>query len=112
MMTEHYVQRASAGLIIAEATNVALRSNAWECTPGIFTVEQINAWRLLVDQVHQAGGKIALQLWHGGRVASDSREQPDPPLSPSGVNDNIETITVWGRDEQGLPFCAQLCPAC
>ena len=111
MMTEHYVQRASAGLIIAEATNVALRSNAWECSPGIFTVELINAWRLLVDQVHQAGGKIALQLWHGGRVASDSREQPDPPLSPSGVNDNIETITVWGRDEQGIFRKKTACPS-
>ena len=111
MMTEHYVQRASAGLIIAEATNVALRSNAWECTPGIFTAEQIAAWRVLVDHVHQAGGKIALQLWHGGRVAADNREQPDPPLSPSGVNDNIDTITVWGRDEQGIFRKKTACPS-
>jgi 2,4-dienoyl-CoA reductase-like NADH-dependent reductase (Old Yellow Enzyme family) len=52
--------------------------------------------------VHAAGGRIALQLWHGGRVAADSREQPDPPLSPSGVNDNIEAVTVWGRNEEGI----------
>ncbi|MEO7937846.1 MAG: alkene reductase [Burkholderiaceae bacterium] len=111
MMTEHYVQRASSGLIIAEATNVALRSNAWECTPGIFTQPQIDAWRELVKAVHHAGGKIALQLWHGGRVAADSRDQPDPPLSPSGVNDNIETITVWGRDEQGIFRKKSACPS-
>jgi len=111
MMTEHYVQRASAGLIIAEATNVALRSNAWECSPGIFTPAQIEAWRSLVKAVHVAGGTIALQLWHGGRVASDSRDQPDPPLSPSGVNDNIDAITVWGTDESGIFRKKAACPS-
>ena len=111
MMTQHYVQRASAGLIIAEATNVALRSNAWDCSPGIFTAEQIEAWRSLVTAVHLAGGTIALQLWHGGRVASDSRDQPDPPLSPSGVNDNIDAITVWGTDESGVFRKKAACPS-
>ncbi len=102
MMTEHYVQRASAGLIIAEATNVAPQSNAWECAPGIFYPEQIAVWRSLVTAVHAAGGRIALQLWHGGRVAADRSENPEPPLSPSGVNDNIEAVTVWGRNEEGI----------
>jgi len=76
MMTEHYVQRASSGLIIAEATNVAPQSNAWECAPGIFRPEQIAAWRSLVTAVHAAGGRIALQLWHGGRVAADRSQNP------------------------------------
>jgi NADPH2 dehydrogenase/N-ethylmaleimide reductase len=102
MMTEHYVQRASSGLIIAEATNVAPQSNAWECAPGIFRPEQIAAWRSLVTAVHAAGGRIALQLWHGGRVAADRSQNPEPPLSPSGVNDNIEAVTVWGRNEEGI----------
>lgn len=101
MMTEHYVQRASAGLIIAEATNVAPQSNAWECAPGIFTAEQIAAWRDLVAAVHRAGGRIALQLWHGGRVAADNSAQPVASLSPSGVNDNLEDVTVWGRGAEG-----------
>ena len=101
MMAEHYAQRASAGLIIAEATNVVPQSNAWECTPGIFTREQIDAWRELVDVVHQAGGRIALQLWHGGRVSAARAADATAPLSPSGVNDNLEAVTVWGRNEEG-----------
>jgi NADPH2 dehydrogenase/N-ethylmaleimide reductase len=101
MMIEHYVQRASAGLIIAEATNVAAQSNAWDCAPGIFTPAQIEAWRPLVAAVHAAGGRIALQLWHGGRVAADRSPNPVPSLSPSGVNENLEAITVWGRGDEG-----------
>ena len=96
MMAEHYVQRVSAGLIIAEATNVVPQSIAWDCAPGIFTSEQIDAWAPLVRAVHAAGGRIALQLWHGGRVASDRSANPQPALSPSGVNENLDAITVWG----------------
>ncbi|MGB7542107.1 MAG: alkene reductase [Burkholderiales bacterium] len=102
IMTQHYVQRASAGLIISEATNVVKQSNAWECAPGIYTQAQIDAWQRLVEAVHQAGGRIALQLWHGGRVAADRSPQPVAPLSPSGVNDNIEAVTVWGRNDVGV----------
>jgi len=101
MMVEHYVQRASAGLIIAEATNVVAQSNAWECAPGIFTEAQIEAWRAIVSALHAAGGRIALQLWHGGRVSADRSDRPQAPLSPSGVNDNLEAINVWGRGDDG-----------
>ena len=105
MMAEHYVQRASAGLIISEATNVVVQSNAWECTPGIYTREQIDAWRVLVAAVHAAGGRIALQLWHGGRVAAVNpdhlADEAMEPLSPSGVNDNLNAVTVWGRGADG-----------
>src|SRR5688572_33068355 len=101
MMAEHYVQRACAGLIIAEATNVVPQSNAWECAPGIFTEAQIDAWRGIVSAVHDAGGRIALQLWHGGRVSADRSARPQAPLSPSGVNDNLEAINVWGRGDDG-----------
>ena len=104
-MAEHYVQRASAGLIISEATNVVVQSNAWEYTPGIYTGEQIDAWRSLVAAVHAAGGRIALQLWHGGRVAATnpahSAAGAMEPLSPSGVNDNLDAVTVWGRGADG-----------
>jgi N-ethylmaleimide reductase len=96
MMIEHYVQRASAGLIIAEATNIAPQSLAWDCAPGIYTREQIDLWIKLVRAVHDAGGRIALQLWHGGRVACDRAPSPQPALSPSGVNDHLDAITVWG----------------
>ena len=101
MMIDHYVQRASAGLIIAEATNIVPQSIAWDCAPGIFTGEQIDAWRPLVAAVHAAGGRIALQLWHGGRVACDRSANPRPALSPSGVNENLDEITVWGLGPEG-----------
>jgi len=101
MMAEHYVQRAAAGLIIAEATNVVPQSIAWDCAPGIFTPEQVQAWAKVVRAVHDAGGRIALQLWHGGRVACDRSADPKPALSPSGVNENMEAITVWGAGPEG-----------
>ncbi len=101
MMIEHYVQRASAGLIIAEATNVAPQSLAWDCAPGIYAPEQIDVWIKLVRAVHGAGGRIALQLWHGGRVACDRSAEPQLALSPSGVNDNLDAITVWGLGPEG-----------
>lgn len=111
MMTEHYVQRAAAGLIISEATNVVPQSSAWECSPGIFTRTQADAWRGLVAAVHGAGGRIALQLWHGGRVAADRSARPVPPLSPSGVNDNIDAVTVWGHGESGAFTKLQATPS-
>ncbi|HWI36684.1 MAG TPA: alkene reductase [Burkholderiales bacterium] len=101
MMAEHYVQRAAAGLIIAEATNVVPQSIAWDCAPGIFTQPQIDAWKKVVRAVHDAGGRIALQLWHGGRVACDRSADPKPALSPSGVNENMDAITVWGIGPEG-----------
>jgi len=101
MMIEHYVQRASAGLIIAEATNVVPQSLAWACAPGIYNREQIQAWAKLVRAVHDAGGRITLQLWHGGRVACDRTSAPQLALSPSGVNDDLDAITVWGLGPEG-----------
>ena len=96
MMTEHYVQRAASGLIIAEATNVVPQSIAWDCAPGIYSREQVEMWAKLVRAVHDADGRIALQLWHGGRVACDRSPAPQLALSPSGVNDDLDAITVWG----------------
>ena len=111
MMAEHYAQRAAAGLIIAEATNVVPQSIAWDCAPGIFTDEQIAAWRPLVAAVHAAGGRIALQLWHGGRVACDRSPDPKPALSPSGVNENLDAITVWGLGPEGKFIKLQATPS-
>jgi N-ethylmaleimide reductase len=101
MMTEHYMQRADAGLIIAEATNVVPQSIAWDAAPGIFTQAQIDAWAEIVRAVHDTSGRIALQLWHGGRVACDRSAHPQPALSPSGVNENLDAITVWGIGPEG-----------
>ncbi|MGF6130482.1 N-ethylmaleimide reductase [Pseudomonas frederiksbergensis] len=77
LMATYYGQRASAGLIVAEATDVAPSSNGYALTPGIYTPAQRQGWRLVTDQVHRKGGTIFLQLWHVGRMAH-------PSLMPNG----------------------------
>ena len=69
-MAEHYAQRASAGLIVAEATMVAEGASAFWHEPGIYNAAQIAGWKQVTDAVHAQGGRIALQLWHGGRAAT------------------------------------------
>jgi N-ethylmaleimide reductase len=101
MMAEYYVQRASAGLIVTEATNVSPASAAFDLTPGIITAEQIDGWRHITSQVHAAGGRIFMQLWHGGRVSSFALLGGAAPLSPSGVNDDLEQLQVWAQLHNG-----------
>lgn len=101
MMAQYYVQRASAGLIITEATNVSPASAAFELTPGIITAEQIDGWRHITSQVHAAGGRIFMQLWHSGRVSSFALLGGETPLSPSGVNDDLDQLQVWAQLQNG-----------
>jgi N-ethylmaleimide reductase len=83
---EYYAQRASAGLIISEATQISQQGQGYPGTPGIYSQEQIEGWKLVTDAVHKAGGKIVLQLWHVGRI-SHSSHQPDGalPVAPSAI---------------------------
>jgi len=69
IMKIYYEQRASAGLIIAEAANISLQANGYMNCPGIYTTEQIEAWKPVTKAVHNKGGLIFLQLWHVGRVS-------------------------------------------
>jgi N-ethylmaleimide reductase len=97
----YYAQRASAGLIISEATNVSSRSCAFEYAPGIWNGEQVNGWRLVTDAVHKEGGRIFLQLWHCGRVGAAGLLGGEQPLSPSGVNDDLDALQVYGLLKNG-----------
>ena len=81
---EHYSARADAGLIIGEATHVALQGLASPDSPGLFTTEHANAWRAVVDAVHAAGGRMAAQLFHAGRL-THSDYHGMPPVAPSAV---------------------------
>jgi N-ethylmaleimide reductase len=72
MMVEYYTQRASAGLIISEATGISRQGMGWPYGPGIWTPEQTAAWRAVTEGVHKAGGRIVCQLWHMGRVVHPS----------------------------------------
>ena len=82
----YYAQRASAGLVIAEGTNPVPGGSGFPGVPAIFAPEHVEGWRRVADEVHAAGGKIFVQLWHGGRISS-AAWQPDgrPPLGASAV---------------------------
>ncbi|AXF25856.1 alkene reductase [Burkholderia pyrrocinia] len=101
LMAEYYAQRASAGLIVTEATNVSPASASFELTPGLVTDEQAAGWNKITDAVHAEGGRIFAQLWHGGRVSSLTLLGGDAPLPPSGVNDDLEQLQVWAQLQNG-----------
>jgi 2,4-dienoyl-CoA reductase-like NADH-dependent reductase (Old Yellow Enzyme family) len=96
LMADYYAQRASAGLLISEATNVSPMSRPFDRAPGIYTEEQVEGWRRVTRKVHNAGGRIFSQLWHGGRVGAIGLLDWRQPISPSGFNDDIESLNVWG----------------
>jgi N-ethylmaleimide reductase len=85
LMAEYYVQRASAGLILSEATSVTPMGVGYADTPGIWSDEQVEGWKLVTDAVHQAGGRIFLQLWHVGRISDPLFLDGDQPVAPSAV---------------------------
>jgi 2,4-dienoyl-CoA reductase-like NADH-dependent reductase (Old Yellow Enzyme family) len=85
LMVEYYVQRASAGLILTEATAVTPQGVGYANTPGIWSDEQVAGWRKVTDAVHQAGGRILLQLWHVGRISHPQFLNGELPVAPSAV---------------------------
>src|SRR5476649_1584933 len=82
---EYYAQRASAALIVSEATQISPQSKGYSFTPGIHSQEQIAGWRLITDAVHAAGGRIFLQLWHVGRISHPDFHNGELPVAPSAV---------------------------
>jgi N-ethylmaleimide reductase len=94
LMAEYYSQRASAGLIIAEATMAMQGNSAFWREPGIYSQEQVAGWRLVTDAVHKKDGKIFLQLWHGGRACHPDLNDGAIPVAPSALaitNDTTHT---------------------
>ena len=86
LASEYYRQRASAGLIITEATNISRQGRGYAYTPGIFTDDQVAGWRAVTEAVHHAGGKILCQLWHVGRISHvDLQENGTAPVAPSAI---------------------------
>lgn len=86
LMAEYYSQRASAGLIISEASQISPQGQGYASTPGIYSDAQVQGWQKITQAVHQAGGRIALQLWHVGRI-SNQVFQPNnaAPVAPSAI---------------------------
>lgn len=85
MMAEYYAQRASAGLILTEATSVSAMGVGYPNTPGIWSDEQVEGWKLITRAVHGAGGRIFLQLWHVGRVSDPIYLDGALPVAPSAI---------------------------
>jgi 2,4-dienoyl-CoA reductase-like NADH-dependent reductase (Old Yellow Enzyme family) len=85
MMAEYYRQRASAGLIISEATSISAMGVGYPDTPGIWSDEQVEGWKLVTKAVHEAGGLIVLQLWHVGRISDPSYLDGKLPVAPSAI---------------------------
>ena len=98
LMATYYAQRASAGLLIAEATMVSEGNSAFIREPGIYNDAQVQAWRQVTEAVHAAGGRIVLQLWHGGRACHSRLNGGNPPVAPSPLAiDNDEIHTPEGK---------------
>jgi 2,4-dienoyl-CoA reductase-like NADH-dependent reductase (Old Yellow Enzyme family) len=85
LMRDYYVQRASAGLIISEACSVQPSGVGYPDAPGIWTADQVEGWKPITKAVHEAGGRIMLQLWHVGRISDPSYHDGAPPVSASAI---------------------------
>jgi N-ethylmaleimide reductase len=106
---QYYQQRASAGLIIAEATQISPLGQGYLDTPGIYSQAQIDAWRKVTDAVHAEGGRIVLQLWHVGRVSHTSLlPEGEVPVAPSAIRANAKTFTANGFEDVSAPRALRL----
>lgn len=103
LIATHYAQRASAGLLIAEATMAIAGNCAFPGAPGIHSDAQVAGWRKVTDAVHARGGRIYLQLWHGGRACHPALNEGAQPLSSCDVAIDGETFTREGMQRHVAP---------
>jgi N-ethylmaleimide reductase len=85
MMAQYYAQRASAALIVSEASQISPQGKGYSFTPGIYSAEQIAGWRLVTDAVHARGGRMFVQLWHVGRMSHPDFHDGALPVAPSAI---------------------------
>src|SRR3546814_470091 len=97
---DYYSQRAGAGLIITEATQISKGAQGYQDTPGLYTPEQVAAWRKVTDAVHAKGGRIFAQLWHVGRVSHVDLLDGQAPVAPSAIRAETQTFV-----NTALPMC-------
>lgn len=97
LMAQYYTQRSGAGLIISEAIGISQQGLGWPFAPGLWSAEQVAAWRPIVQAVHDAGGRIMAQLWHMGRTVHSSFLGGEPPVSASATVAPGETHTYLGK---------------
>lgn len=103
MMAAYYAQRASAGLIVAEGTQISPLGQGYAWTPGIYSEEQIAGWKKVTDAVHEKDGVIFAQLWHVGRVTHPDNIGGEQPISSSAIKaENVKVFIDNGTDEPGF----------
>lgn len=101
---DYYRQRASAGLIVTEATNISRQARGYAYTPGIYTDAHVEAWKPVTDAVHAAGGRIVVQLWHVGRMSHVSlQEHGAAPVAPSALLAGGNVFTEAGNVPPSMP---------
>lgn len=109
MNAEYYAQRATAGLIISEATNISPQGKGYGFTPGIYTEDQIEGWKLVIESVHAKGGLIFCQLWHVGRISHPSLQPGGQlPVAPSPVRPIKQVFTESGNQDCVTPRALRL----
>lgn len=99
----YYAQRASAGLIITEATQVSAQAQGYQDTPGLYTQAQIDGWRKVTDAVHKQGGRIFVQLWHVGRISHVDLHGGVAPVSASAIRAQTKTFVNNGFADVSEP---------
>ncbi|TBR09171.1 MAG: alkene reductase [Lysobacter sp.] len=101
---EYYAQRASAGLLITEASQISPLGQGYLDTPGIYSREQVDAWKAVTDEVHRRGGRIVIQLWHVGRISHvDLLPDGEVPVAPSAIAAKTKTFTREGFVDVSAP---------
>jgi N-ethylmaleimide reductase len=100
LMAQYYTQRATAGLLITEATAISHQGQGYSDVPGLYSREQLAGWKQVTQSVHQAGGKIVVQLWHVGRVSHTSLQPGGgQPVAPSAITAKTKTVLI----QDGVP---------
>lgn len=107
LMATYYGQRASAGLIISEATQISPMGIGYPCTPGIHTAEQVEGWKKITQAVHDKDGKIFLQLWHVGRISHPSYLNGELPVSASAIKPSGQVYTFEGMKDYETPLALE-----
>jgi len=107
---KYYAQRATAGLIIAEATQISAQAQGYADTPGCYTENQVRGWKRVTDAVHAKGGTIVVQLWHTGRVSHTSFQTGgQAPVGPSAIRANTNTfLAAAGFVDVSMPRALQI----
>lgn len=108
LAADYYAQRASAGFIITEATQVSVQAQGYQDTPGLYTHEQVAGWRKVTDAVHAKGGRIFVQLWHVGRVSHVDLHGGEAPVAPSAIPAKAKTFVNNGFADVSEPRALDL----